>query len=207
MKSMKKRPIIIIVTIALVMLVYAIVDYINVLSLIGINIKNINVELLDVISNIGIVAILYVISFYYIDNKQNEKDDNAKDTVKVLIKKTFQECVDNLDLLDDKELIEEYIIPKIDGNKTDSENRITHNLQTLPFESFESVIEFASNGYVEKAVFEDYLDIKKEYQSLVSMKITFFDLKNPKTSDQRAMYYNIHLREPILIEKIEKHLD
>lgn len=204
---MKNKTYKIIIIIIGILIAYLVLDYVNIPSYMGINPKHMNVDLFSTIFNVAIVVILYVISFYYIDNRQNEKDDNARDIVKVLISKSFQECFDNLEFLDNRSMIEEYIIPKIDGNKTDSENRVVNNLQTLPFGSFESVIGFASNGYVEKGLFEDYLDIKKEYQSLVSLKITFFDLVNPKTSEQRAMYYNIHFRDSTLKDKLKKYLD
>lgn len=81
----------------------------------------------------SVVLVLYVISFYYIENRQNERDANARDTVDVLLAKTYQECLNNLNFLDNREMIGKYIIPKIDGNKTDSENKVINNLQTLPF--------------------------------------------------------------------------
>ena len=150
---------------------------------------------------------MYVISFYYIENKQNEKDANARDTVDVLLEKTFQECLDNLKFLDNREVIEKYIIPKVDGNKTDSENKVINNLQTLPFSSFDAIIGLASSGYVDKLKLNNYLDIKKEYQYLISVKITFFDLIKPETLEQQAMYNDIHTRDSALKSKLSRLLN
>ena len=41
--------------------------------------NNINVDVFGILFDASIVLILYVISFYYIENKQNEKDANARD--------------------------------------------------------------------------------------------------------------------------------
>lgn len=107
----------------------------------------------------------------------------------------------NLNFLDNKEMLEKYIIPKIDGDKLDSENKVVNNLQILPFSSFDAVIDLAANGYVEKKKFDDYLDIKKEYKYLISVKITFFDLVDPQTEEQKAMYNDIRKKDTALKAK------
>ena len=187
-----------------IFIIYLIIDYINIPSHLGFIPNNINFDIFTIIFDAVIVSVLYVISFYYIENKQNEKDNNATKIVDVLLEKTYTECLDNLILLDNKEIIRQYIIPKVDGNKTDSENKVINNLQTLPFLSYDSVISLASNGYVDKNKLNEYLEIKKEYQYLVSMKITFFDLINPNTDEQKAMLENITTRDSSLKSKLKK---
>ena len=101
---------------------FLILDYVNLPSYFGFATSNVNMDLFGVFFETSIVLVLYVISFYYIDNKQNEKDANARDMVCVLLRNTYQECLDNLLFLDDRVMIEKFIIPKIDGKKHDSEN-------------------------------------------------------------------------------------
>lgn len=202
----KKRVSKIIVPIIVAFAAYLLLDYLNIPSFIGIEPTNINVDVFGVLLDAVIVLILYVISFYYIENRQNEKDTNAVDTADTLITKTYQECLENLKFLDNRIMIREYIIPKIDGNKTDSENKVVYNLQTLPFSSFEAVISLASEGYIVKNKIESYLDIKKEYQYLVSVKITFFDMDNPQSDEQRAMYNDIQTRDSAIKKKLEEFL-
>lgn len=184
-------------------LFYLILDYINLPSLIGFIPQNINLELLGIVFDAAIVITLYIVSFYYIENRQAEKDENARDTASVLLEKTYCECLDNLEFLDNKLIVEKYVIPKIDGNKTDSENKIVHNLQTLPFASFDTIMSLATSGYIPKKVVSDYMEIKKEYQYLVSVKITFFDLTNPETQEQRALYKDINDRDDKLKNKLK----
>lgn len=190
----------------MVLIAYLILDYVNVPSLIGLTPDNINIDMFGIFFNTAVVLILYVISFYYIENKQNEKDANARDTVDILLKKTYQECLSNLNFLDNKEMLEKYIIPKIDGDKLDSENKVVNNLQILPFSSFDAVIDLAANGYVEKKKFDDYLDIKKEYKYLISVKITFFDLVDPQTEEQKSMYNDIRKKDTALKAKLNRLL-
>lgn len=103
-------------------------------------------------------------------------------------------------------MLEKYIIPKIDGDKLDSENKVVNNLQILPFSSFDAVIDLAANGYVEKKKFDDYLDIKKEYKYLISVKITFFDLVDPQTEEQKSMYNDIRKKDTALKAKLNRLL-
>lgn len=203
----KRKSLRIIIPVALALIAYFILDYVNVPTLIGLTPSNINVDIFGILFNSSIVLVLYVVSFYYIENKQNEKDANARDTVDTLLEKTYQECLDNLKLLDNKAIVEEFIIPKVDGNKSDSENKVIHNLQTLPFSSFDALIDLAVNGYVEKDKLDEYLYIKKEYQYLVTTKIVFFDLINPKTDDQKAMYNDIRTRDNVIKQKTNECLN
>jgi hypothetical protein len=203
-KHMEKKTKIIIRKIILGLAVYLLVDYIILPSVIGFMPTNINIDMFGILLDTAVVSILYVISFYYIDNKQNIKDANAKDAVNSLLEKTYQECLDNLKILDDKKLIAEHIIPKVDGNRPASENKVINNLQELPFSSFDSVIDLAANGYVEKDKFDKYLNIKKDYQYLINVKIIFFDLIEPETDEQRAMYNDILSRDAKLKIELKK---
>ena len=136
-------------------IIYLLLDYFNLPSFIGLSSKTINVDLFDAIFNGIIVIVLYIISFFYIDNKQNEKDANSRDVAETLFKKTYQECKQNLEFLDNKIVVEKYIIPKVDGNKTDSENKVVRNLQTLPFDSYDTIMDLATSGYILKNQLED----------------------------------------------------
>lgn len=204
---MKKKTNKYIFSIFAVFIVYFVLDYVNLPSHIRLNLSSVNVDFFNIIFNTSIVLVLFVISFYYIDNRQNEKDANARDTVDILLKKTYQECLSNLKLLDNREIIAKYIIPKTDGNKTDSENKVINNLQIMPFSSFDAIIDLAASGYIEKTKLNDYLDIKKEYQNLVSFKISFFDLKKPDKDEQKVLYNDINFRDSALKSKLNKLLN
>lgn len=201
---MKKKPGKIIVIIFVVFLLFVVLDYVNILNLIGVNFAHLNMNVVGIFFDAVIVLVLYVISFYYIENKQNEKDANARDTAEALMKKTYQECLENLILLDNKAMIRKYIIPKMDGDKPNSENMVVNNLQILPFSSFGVVMELAVNGHIGKKKLDHYLEIKKEYQSVVGLKITFYDLVEPKTEDQSAMLLYIEQRDKELKRKLEE---
>ena len=186
--------------------IYLLLDYFNLPSLIGVSFTTINADLLDIIFNGTVVIVLYIISFFYIDNKQNEKDANSRDVAEILFKKTYQECKENLEFLDNKIIVEKYIIPKVDWDKTYSENKVVRNLQTLPFDSYDTIMDLATSGYILKNQLEDYLYIKKEYQYLVNIKITFYDLDTVQTDDQKSMSDDIKRRNKALLALLDRNI-
>ena len=136
----------------------------------------INTDLFGIVSSAVVALVIYFISYNEIDDRKIKREDNAKDTAKVLLADTYKECLNTLELLGNREILEAFIVPKVDFNKTNKDDKIMNNLQTLPFESFDKIISLSEGGYISKDKLEIYLSIKKEFALVVSMKITFFDI-------------------------------
>ena len=185
---------------------YMILDYLNVSQLLGLSSNRINMDFFDVFLNSVIVVVLYIVTYYFVDRKQIQKDANAKDTADVLMLYTYKECLDNLRMLWHPKWKEEYIIPKVDGNKPINENRIVANIQNLPFASKDEILELSKGGYIEKEVLDRYLHIHKEYIYAVAMLITFYDLTNPQTDEQRAMFADINNRSDELMSLLGEEI-
>lgn len=191
----------------IIFLVYLILDYINLPYVFNIKIANINIDLFGALLDAVIVVVLYLFSYFYIENRQKLKDENAKNVVKILFNKTYDECLKNLIFLDSKEIIKEYIIPKIDGNKTSLDNRIITNFQKLPFSSFDTIMNLATNGYISDDDFATYVEVQREYQYLINMKITFYDLDTAHTPEQIAMANDIITRNTALKNRLNALID
>ena len=187
--------------------VYLILDFIDFASLIKIPVDTINVDILGILVNATIVIVLYVISFYYIDNKQNEKDENARNVVKTLIGTTYKECINYLTLVRDRNVVKNFIAPKVDGNKAPSEDKVINNFQTIPFSSFDKIMDMAASGYVCKKDLDDYLEIKKEYKYLVANRIIFYDLVVPQNAEQAAMIKEMNEKDTYIVNKIGEFLE
>lgn len=156
-----------------------------------------------ILFNTSIVLILYMISFHCIENKQNEKGAYARDTVAVLIKNTYEKCLYTLQLLDNKTILCKYILPKIEWNKSTPENVVIKNFQILPFTSFDSIINLAISGHIDKAKLNEYLDIKEKFEELVQIKIVCFDdLADYKNEEQKEYYDIIQKKDCELKEKL-----
>ena len=174
--------------------IYVILDYLNVPQLLGLSSDRINMDFFDVFLNSVIVIVLYIITYFFVDSRQIQKDANAKDTADVLLLYTYKECLDNLRMVGNIEWVKKYIAPKVDGDKPVTENKITMNLQHIPFSSKREILELSKSGYVKKEVLARYLHIQQEYNHIIIMKITFYDLTNPQTADQQILFMDINRR-------------
>lgn len=169
---------------AFLFVLYCILDYLNVPQLLGISVRRINMDLFSVFLNTAVVVILYIITYYFVDKRQIQKDANAKSTANILLLNTYQECLTNLRIVANTEILRKYIVPKIDFNDTIKQEGVLSNLQNFPFQFKDKILELAEAGYVERETLENYFHIQKEHRELIYMKITFFDLTNPQTSEQ-----------------------
>ena len=202
-KEKKKITKIIAISILSIIL-YIILDFVNILSLLSIPAENLNKDVLSLIVNSTIVILLYIISYYLIDKKSITKDKNKTTVANILIIKTMEECKDSIKLLNQTQMVKKYIVPKVDFNKTDNENKVVYNIQNYPFDTYDDVFSLAKDGYVNKEIFNMYLDIRKEYRFIVSSKITFFDKDEiQKTPDQEELFSLLDEKESKLLFSIE----
>lgn len=135
------------------------------------------------------------ITYYFVDRRQIQRDSNSRDTADMLLLYTYKECQDYLKMVYDVKWVEEYIIPKVDGNVPPNENKVIFNIQNNPFASKDEVFELAKNGYIDKEALSAYLQIQKEYKHVVSIKIILFDLIEPQNEKQQVMLSNIRGKE------------
>lgn len=191
---------------AILFVIYVILDYLNVPQLLGLSSDRINMDFFDVFLNSVIVVVLYIITYYFVDRRQIQKDANSKDTADVLLLYTYKECLGNLRMVRNSEWVKKYIVPKVDGNKPVTENKIIMNLQRLPFSSKGEILELSKSGYVEKEVLARYLHIQQEYNHIINMKITFYDLINPQTADQQALFMDINHRSDELVSLLGEEI-
>ena len=129
---------------------YIVLDLFNIPQKFNIPISNINTDLFGIVSSAVVALVIYFISYNEIDDRKIKREDNAKDTAKVLLADTYKECLNTLELLGNREILEAFIVPKVDFNKTNKDDKIMNNLQTLQFESFYKIISLSEGGYISK---------------------------------------------------------
>lgn len=147
-------------------------DYINLPSLLGLNMFNINWDFCMGILNIVVVIMLYVITYKTLDKRTIEREKNKKEISILLINECYQECIKYVELLS-QETVEKYIVPKIDFNSTD--NKIICNLKDSPFANENIIIDLVNDGQITKQRIEKYFKIKGIFSQYITMRITFFD--------------------------------
>jgi hypothetical protein len=169
---MKKRIIQKIKILILIIAGLVIFDYINLPSLLGFEMSNINWDFCMGILNIIVVIVLYLITFRTLDARTIEREINKKEVSILLIEQCYQEILDYIDWLN-QETVEKIIVPKIDFNSTN--NKILDNLQNSPFQNEEIIIDLAKDGQITKNLLETYLKFKVKYRKYLNMRITFYD--------------------------------
>ena len=155
-------------------LVYLIIDYLNLPTLLNIYIDNINSNLLDIFINSIIVIILYLITYLTIDKRTIEKSKNKKDIYKQILINMYSECIQTLNLIHDENILNK-IIKQVDGNAPIIENKIVNNLMNLPFENKDTILDFAKSGEIDVNTFQKFLNIQSDYRKYINMLIICFD--------------------------------
>lgn len=160
-----------------------ILDYINLPTLLGLEMGNINWDFCMGSINAVVVITLYLITYKTLDRKTIQRENNKKEIAILLMQECYRECIKCIQFLD-KETVEKYIVPKINFNNTDS--TIIRNIQNIPFSNEDMIWGLIKDGQMTKSQIENYLKIKEKFSQYITMRITFFDA---------AQYY-----EPIKID-------
>ena len=187
-----------IIIISLIMIIaFIFLDYINILSIIKLKTENFNFDFLNIIINTIIVIMLYLITYFLIDKENIRKNNTQKDILKSLLKETYKECINYINILD-YETLSKYIVPKIDFNST-TENIISKNIKNNAFSNHDTIIELFKIGIVSIDNFNTYIEIRKDYFSYVTFVITFFDAPDKTTPLKNELLKKLC----IAIKKIE----
>lgn len=161
----------------LIVVLYFIIDSLNVLERIGLVTENVNFNVADiVISNVVILG-LFLITYHLIDSKEIERKRNQRQTAIVMLVTTYQNCINGIKGLDNPFTFRG-IVAKCDFNAIMPENKILNYLQGQPFENNEFILDAASQGVITKEELQTYLDMKDAFKKYVLWKIAFYD--NPK---------------------------
>lgn len=163
-----------ILILAILTLIYLIVDYFNIPTLLNIHIDNINGNLLDILINSIVVIILYLITYLTIDKKSIEKSKNKEDIYKQVLINMYSECIEIINLLHDESILNK-IVKQVDGDAPIIENKIVSNLINLPFESKNIILDFARNGEIDVNTLQRFLSIQSDYRKYINMLIICFD--------------------------------
>ena len=159
----------------IIICIYITLDYFNIVSDIT---KNLNTEILNIIVNSIIVIFVFMATYKLVDKKTIEREEitkkNKLNTLNIMLQEVYSHCNTVIDTLDESELLEKYIIPKINFNSL--QNEVEDNLKELPFTNETYIIGLFSDSITTKDIIYDYFQFKNLYQRYVREKITFFDV-------------------------------
>lgn len=179
MKNGFVKNIIILIALIVILLV---IDYINLPTLLGFEMSNINWDFCMGIINAIVVIMLYLFTYKVIDERTVNRENNKIEISMLLIRICYLECLEYIKILN-QETVEKYIVPKIDFDSTD--NTLVCNLQNAPFQNESTILDLVKDGQITKNQIEGYFEIKAKFRQYVNMRIVFFE------SEQ--LYYSLKI--------------
>lgn len=203
-KRNKRRNLLIKIVCIFLILISAILvfDYFNILNFIS---KNLNFDFLNIIMNVIVVIFIFLLTYILIEQKSFEiQDDVYQKKIKVLVSlllRIYYKCIENIDLLENQEILEKYIIPKCDFNAIN--DSFMNDYKDYPFDFENRVIDLMQTGIVDVVFLDNYLDIKNLYRKYVNIRIAFFDIKKSNINEHKEVVNLIDIDQFDLKRKLE----
>ena len=187
-------------------IVVLILDYFNIFNFIT---KNLNFDFLNIFINSIIVIFIFVITYILVEQKSFDIQKNIEQKkIKVLVTlilRMYYKCIENINLLQNQELLEKYIIPKCDFNSTN--DPFVNNFKNYPFDFENRVIDLMQTGIMDVEYLDNYLIIKDLYRKYIDMRITFFDIKNSNIKDRDELLNLIDVDKNDLTRKLKHEIN
>lgn len=167
----------------LLSIILIILDYYNVFSALGFGIGNINWDFTGMVIANMIVVLLFVITYETLDRRSAEKENNKRLIAISLIKQSYEQCVWYTNTLS-KEIVEKYIVPKMNFDGGADENKVVMNLKNAPFENDGAILSLVYDGQISVETINSYFKIKQ----------LFSQYSDSTLSKCRTMLYQIFNR-------------
>lgn len=175
-KKDKNSVIIYSIVAGIIVLIVGILDYNDTLGFISVKL---NFEFLNIFINALVIIFMFIITYLLIESKTISHEEiivnNKKEFLILLLEKVCDECLSQIEILNDQEMIEKYLIPKIDFNATN--DSIIKNIKIKPFEYGSEIINLFSDGIIDKKYFSNYMKIKDCFERYIQWRIILFDVK------------------------------
>lgn len=108
-----------------------------------------------------------------LDQREIKKDRNKNEIATLLIRKSYDQCIFYINNILNENMINNYIVPKLDLKSTD--NPIMMNLKNAPFENETHIMDLVKDGQITRKKLEGYFNVKDKFSVYTSMRIIFFD--------------------------------
>lgn len=150
------------------------IDYYGVLSLCYIEVERFNIDFWSLFINSTIVICLYVITYVLIDKNRIKQEDNKKNVAKLLLQKTYGECLDDIKRIESKDY-RTAMASKINFDNSIGDEPVYQKLMESPFDNHEMILSFAKEGVIKAETLEKYLNVKSEFRVFIIASMTFYD--------------------------------
>ena len=177
-------------------ILYLLLDYLNIPTRLGIHISEINMDALAIFTSVITAVTIFLLTYFLVERWNLRKQYNQTQMASMFLSKTYEDCKFYLSGLDLGAL--DKLVKRTDFNAYYNHDSPAAKYADIPFENEQRIMQYAEEGIVSSAIIEKYLEVKNEYLKHIIMSVTFFD--HPETVQPK--------REDLLklIEDAEKEI-
>ena len=159
----KKNVIKIILICVVIICIVIILDYLDIMSALGLSMNHLNYSMLDIVINAIIVIAIASFTYFAIDYRNIKKEENRKLTALLIMKVTYLQCLDAINY------IEEY---RTKAPEIFEDDEFLNMID--PFINSDILFSLSSEGVIEGDVLTNYEKIRQLYGLLLfSYKKTY----------------------------------
>lgn len=173
-KILKKKIPAVIISGVLLSVVYFWLDIFNIPSRMGIDISSVNWDSTALILGNIIVIGLFLVTYFLLDKRSVEKENNQREVAELVLKLTYDRCEETIKLFDNPKTTE-LAAKKCNRNALEFQDSVLQAYLNLPFEHTDMINDFVNSGVIAADEYENYLTIRKLYQSHIRVKLIFDD--------------------------------
>ena len=152
---------------------YLMFDYLNIPSLLGVHISEINMDALGIFTSVITAVIIFLLTYFLVERWNLRKQYNQTQMASMFLSKTYEDCKFYLSGLDLGAL--DKLVKRTDFNAYYNHDSPAAKYADIPFENEQRIMQYAEEGIVSSAIIEKYLEVKNEYLKHIIMSVTFFD--------------------------------
>ena len=126
-----------------------------------------------VIGNIIVIG-LFLVTYFLLDKRNAEKEANQRQIAVLALNTTFDKCEETAKFFEDPSVTES-AAKNCNRDLLEFQDVVLQEYLNLPFDYNSIVDEFAKSGVITSEEYENYLKIRKLYQSHIRIKLMFDD--------------------------------
>lgn len=174
MRKGKNKPVLVAaVATCLSIILYFLLDYLNIPSRLGVNVSELNMDALGIFTSVITAVIIFLLTYFLVERWNLRKQYNQTQMASMFLSKTYEDCKFYLSGLDLGAL--DKLVKRTDFNAYYNHDSPAAKYADIPFENEQRIMQYAEEGIVSSAIIEKYLEVKNEYLKHITMSVTFFD--------------------------------
>lgn len=190
----------IILGIILLNVILLFLDYYNIANYYNINIVNLNWNFIDILINSSIAIVLYLCTYYLIEKNNIKKHNNKLNIMNYILKTSYQECLNYIELLNSGPLANEMFLSKVGKPSELSKNDYFNDFVNFPFSNHDLIINLINDGNLDVEKFKKYFEIKNDYRTYIAQRVAY------KESGNEILEKQFKIAEKTLISIIKNEM-